>query len=437
MSEWFGLHYRHVHVWDERWLKLTALYWERVYRFDSAQNPSDDPPGISRTEAVLSADGFLKATTPRKDDFEWAADQFLSAVEDVDLSAYRLSSHQVPEQPAWTRDRDLADELPDWYGFNPAPQDLFTPLAAEERAAGQRRQAVQVADPRSLSRWKMTLYFIRRLEQMGLAEPASHGRLLMHSTLVHAYLLLLGTHTAPRHGAVPLARATFDHAVTGLAARRLVAGVLGDPMPQARADERTALLINLAVSAVLPRNIDHISAEQIIDFRDRYAGERARFRDAAEAMVDEAAHLEDITDPDVLLDHLQARYDTRIRPALEDLERAMRGQRFQTAWGAINLQAAAPPAVSTALLLATHPSPAQTATVGLGSFAVGVWAAAVQQRHQREQALTSAPMAYLHRLHTGLTPQGLLQRAHHAARHLAPRRLPPHGHARPHQPPDQ
>ncbi|HEU5031545.1 MAG TPA: hypothetical protein VFV01_41975 [Spirillospora sp.] len=172
MSEWFELHYRHVHVWDERWLKLTALYWERLYRFDSAQNPSGDLPGISRAEAVLSADGFLKATTPCREDFEWAADQFLSAIEDLDLSAYRLSSHQIPEQPAWTRDRDLAKELPDWYGFSPAPQDLFALLAAEARLAGQRHHAVQVADPRSLSRWKMTLNFIRRLDYEVTARSA-------------------------------------------------------------------------------------------------------------------------------------------------------------------------------------------------------------------------------------------------------------------------
>ncbi|WP_369244304.1 DUF6236 family protein [Streptomyces sp. R41] len=135
--------------------------------------------------------------------------------------------------------------------------------------------------------------------------------------------------------------------------------------------------------------------------------------------------LGDITDREVLLDHLRIRFYTRIRPALQDLHRAMRGQRMLTFWGAINVQAAAPPVMTSALaVLAMQPSVAQSAAIGLGGFAIGACATALSHRQLREQALGTSPMAYLHQLQAGLSPLSLTERVRAAAERLSRPRLP-------------
>ncbi|MGW2404401.1 DUF6236 family protein [Streptomyces sp. NPDC001739] len=381
MSEWFGLYYRHVHFEDERWLKLTALYWDQFYRFHAPQEHTDTLPSISRTEIKLFEAGFLRGVVPQPEDVQQAAELLLQALDSIDLSRYAA----LPTDPLGLS--DLRD---------------------------------------GLATWKAPDWLIERLTSLELARSSqSLGRIRMHSTLADAYMLLLGSQAAPGYGAMPLTEDVFDHAGTARAARRLVAGVLGQPAPELGADERAALLVNLSVAAVLPRDLDAIAVDRIIQFRHRYAGERARFRDAVDSMVTEAAQLDRVTEREVLLDHLQMRFDTRIRPALEDLQQAMRGQRIETAWGAINVQAAAPPVMTSALaVLATQPSIAQSAAIGLGGFAIGVSAAALQHRRRREEALGASPMAYLHQLQTGLAPLSLTERVHAAARRLAPPRLP-------------
>ncbi|WP_248965781.1 DUF6236 family protein [Sphaerisporangium perillae] len=384
MSEWCGLYYRHVHFRDEHWLKLTALYWDRLYRFH-ADNLEITVPRISYAEVGLIEAGFVRHVTPRPEEVRWAAERFLAALEGVDLSRYAVP----PSEP-----------------FGPA----------------------QLGE--GLAMWKTSGELIERLTGMDLAarSPVTAGRVRMHTTLAHAYLLVLGSQVAPGYGAAPLADDEFDHSATGLGARRLVAGVLDQPTPETQADEWAALLVNLSVAAVLPRNLDDIPVQRIVEFRSRYAGERARFRDAVDGMVAEATQLGGIRERDVLLDHLQSRFDTRIRPALDDLQRAMRGQRMETVWGAINVQAAMPPVMTSALaLVATQPSAPQAAAIGLGGFAFGVWAAVLQRRRHHEQALRQSSMAYLHQLQTGLAPLGLAERVRAAAERFTPPRRSPIG----------
>ncbi|MFB7499313.1 DUF6236 family protein [Streptomyces sp. NPDC056161] len=380
MSEWVGLYYRHVHFRDEQWLKLAALYWDRVYRFDT-DGVEASLPEISRSEILLYGEGFLRIATPRATAMQVAADQLFEALVGVDLSQYLTPT---------------ADSF--------GPLDLDWGLAA----------------------WKAPQEFSERLIRLDLAalSRVREERVLMHTTLARTYLMLLGSQVAPEYAALPIADDEFDHAAASVSARRLVSGVLGQPAPEALAGERSALLVSIAVAAVLPRDLRDIPVERIIEFRNRYAGERARFRDAVDAMVTESAHLDGIREQEVLLRHLEMRYETRIRPALNDLARAMRGQRIETAMGAINVQAAAPPVMTSALaLIATHPSPSRSAVIGLGGFALGVYAAALQQKRQREHEISASPMAYLHHLETGIDPLNLAERVRAAVRRMTPPRV--------------
>jgi GNAT superfamily N-acetyltransferase len=171
----------------------------------------------------------------------------------------------------------------------------------------------------------------------------------------------------------------------------------------------------------LPRDIDGCPVSKIIDFRARYAGERARFNESVTRLITESEELTDIRDEHVLLDHLKASYDNQLGPALRDLERAMRGARIDTVTGAMNVQAAVPAAVASSLaLLALHPSAAQAAAIGFGGLALGVWTSARRAAGTRGTALASSPVSYLYHLRHDLQPLDLAERLRQATAQFSP-----------------
>ncbi|MBP2329445.1 hypothetical protein JOF56_009830 [Kibdelosporangium banguiense] len=368
MVSGFGLYYPHVHFRDAAWLKNAALHWDRLDRF-SADDAESTLPSLSQAEIELAAAGFIGHITPKTRQLERAGREFESVLADVNPGDRRQS--------------------PDEY-------DMANGVAA----------------------WKMSNSLVERLIDSGLGQ-LEHGRLRMNPTLAHAYLLVLGRQLARERGSCLVADNEFEQAASTMAAKRLVAGMLNQPNLPVSPEEQKVLLLNIAITTALPRGIDDIPPREIIRFREKYADRRVEFREAVTGMVKEATELEDIADRQILIDHLQARYDTRIRPKLEQLERAMRHHGWlNTTLGAVNIQAATPSVATGALaLLAFQPPPAASAGIGLGAFALGVWRSARDGRRKREEILDDTPLSYLHYLSTDeqLTPSKLLGRVRTAA----------------------
>lgn len=409
-SNWFGLYYPHVHFRDERWLKNTALYWDRMYRLSlmTEEEYADTLPNRSHVESILTGD-FVADAGPSDDDRNVAAARFSEALQTMDLEPYQLGSDEFDRLAHLLSYRD--------------PADPYT-MRVEAFQEAARAQLTPLMD--YVANWKIDLSLLERLVDMRLAVPDHFGtgpRLWMHETLAHAYLLVLGMRMAERYGARPVADEETHHAATGQAAQRLIAtclpsGVNGLPL---QAGENEGLLINLAVETVLPRHIDLVSAERIINFRGRYAGERARFRQKVSQMLQEATELDAISDRNVLRDHLQARFDAELRPALRDLDAALRGQGIETALGAVDIQVAVPAAAATGLAaLAVHPAAPVAAAIGATGFALGIWKSAIKHRRDANKTLTESPVAYLHHLKTDLAPHELSERVRAIAGRIAP-----------------
>jgi uncharacterized protein DUF6236 len=262
----------------------------------------------------------------------------------------------------------------------------------------------------ALAAWKISSPLVELLAEAGSVRTVRDGRLAVDSRLAHAYLLTLGTEIAADLGASPLADDAFDHAAAGLSARRVAAGLGGTPLPLAAAEERVTALVNIALSVVVPRDFARCPVHKIIDFRRRYAGERARFNQAVSSLLADAPRLDTIHSESALLEHLRALYDTQIAPALDDIERAMRGLRIDTALGTVNTQTAVPTAAATSVaLLALHPSASTAAAIGFGGLALGVWKAARDAGRSRTAALDASPVSYLFHLRHDLSPLSLAE----------------------------
>lgn len=375
MGTWFGLYYPHVHFRDDHILKIVALHLDGLFHLSDA-SAVDSMPRISRTELALAEAGFLRPVAPAQEDINRTAERFIATLSGLDASAYQVSA--------------------------PAPVSVYDLDQA-------------------LALWKVDPTLVDLLMEAGMAWPVGRDRLAVDSLLAHAYLLSLGSELAPRLGAFPLADDAVDQAIPGLTARRLIAGMSGAPLPLVAHEEQPSMLINLAITAVLPRDLRACPVHKIIAFRERYPAERARFRQAIEDLVAEATHTQGITDREVLAQHLRARYDHHLAPALTELESAMRGLRIDTALGAMNVQAAAPAAVATTVaMLTVQPSAPQATAIAAGGLALGWWTSARQARAQRQEELSTSQVSYLYHLRHNLAPLALAEQARAAAARFAP-----------------
>jgi hypothetical protein len=380
----FGLYYPHVRFRDERWLKTTALYWERMYRLFPDDEYYQSLPIVSTVEQKFTGAGFVSAVHPSASVRRDAASHFATVLGSLDLSQYRLD-----------------DRTPTEF------EDRFSGFAAP---VGWEDLLDYVAD------WKLESDYLIKLTKQRLA-VRNGPRLWMHSALAHAYLLVLGMKLAEDYGASLVSDEEVHHSAGGQDVRALVATCLADGAAASFAEpgDYEAILINLAVATVLPRNLDEVQPEQIIRFREKYAGERMRFRQKAEDLLREAGELDRIRDQNVLVDHLQVCYDAELKPALVDLQKALHGGGVETMLSAMDVQVAVPAAAATGLAaFAVHPAAPVAAAFGGAGFALGLWKTAIRQRRVQTTKLAQSPVAYLHHLQTDLAPVPLVERVRSA-----------------------
>jgi len=67
-----GLYYPYIQFKDETWLKLTALYWDRMARIVPSGFPLADSDGVR----LLADTGFVIERPPRDDEMDAVAAEF-------------------------------------------------------------------------------------------------------------------------------------------------------------------------------------------------------------------------------------------------------------------------------------------------------------------------------------------------------------------------
>jgi hypothetical protein len=195
MTAMFGFYYPHVRFRDERWLKMTALYWERMYRLFPDDENYQTLPTVSAVEGEFTGPQFVNAVHPTDSVRRNAARDFAAVLGSLDLSQYRLDDHRLPEF-----------------------ENKFLGFAAP---VGWESLLDYVAD------WKLESDYLIELTEQRLA-VRNGPRLWMHSALAHAYLLVLGMELADDYGASPVSDEEVYHSAGGQDVRALVGTCLAD-----------------------------------------------------------------------------------------------------------------------------------------------------------------------------------------------------------------
>jgi hypothetical protein len=311
----------------------------------------------------------------------------------------KLAEHQfvVDVRPDLS-DRDAAAK-PFWRLIAEHSDLLRSKYGGAHHSSGALRSSVLHA--------KMDYTLFRVLQQEGIAQM--DGRAVrMHPRLGGAYLTALAQVMARNRGLHPIADGIPQHlAAADLSTSRLAAVLLGDERLAVRSADQTeipALMVGMALQYVLPTDIESVSVEEIIAFREKYRGERQRLHEHVEQLVGDLGSIGDVKNIDALQLHLEAAYERSLLPELQDLEKRLKAARIETVRSVFNLQAAVPPALAAALGLTGIAEPVALAGAGL---ALGLWGVLRSSRGARDRAVRESPIAYLYHAGQGFSAEGL------------------------------
>jgi hypothetical protein len=388
MQSYQALYYPFIHFKDDNWLKLAALYWDKVARIVPQDYTTDD----SATVKALAP--CIVAVAP-----DWAPADFAKTFVDF-IGQYGEKLHRQ-------------------YGLHLREQWPHLP----EKERPPRPGGPSGNDPRLgyIYYEKISDDVFRVLKDSGLASTDDRGErwIGMHPRLAWVYMTALAEQISAHRGLRPLTDETRDHlALSSFAPERLAQALLGDvdlvdagPTPM----EVESMMVSVAFKAVVPRNLSTLEPARILEFRDKYLPERSAFQQATADLLKGGEWLKSIGDPAVLEQRLRDEYDKHWNTRLADLHERMRECGIDAVLGCFNVKAVLPAGMAMAVTgLALNPVAA-----GAAGLAVGVMSTLRDRRKQALGALRASPVSYLYRMEQDLAPKDLWGWVRHGAQRFA------------------
>ncbi len=381
MAASFGLYYPFIHFKDDNWLKLSAVYFDKMYRIVPSGYKTED------SDTVRDLGDFVDVVRP-----EWARPAFGETF-----------SQFIDEYHARLVERYGVAQADQW---SVKPQNMVPPTAGGSSGIDPRLSYIYFE--------KMKPELRDRFLKSGLArfDPGDDRWMGMHPMLAQVFMTALADQLAGERQLEPMTDETLDHlAISGLTPERLAQLLLGnvdlvDNGPTERELEQAFAF--LALQTVLPKNIAQVSAKKIVKVREQLAGERGKFQAAAVAFARQNASLREISDGRAVQDHLKSEFDKTIAPELQKLKDALRGNDIDVVLGAMNVKVELPALMTTGLAaLGLAAAAINPVAAGLAGVALLVTKGLRDRRKGRQTLLSGSPVSYLFRVEEALSPGAL------------------------------
>ncbi|MFJ3713067.1 DUF6236 family protein [Streptomyces sp. NPDC090053] len=398
-----GLYYPYVHVQNDDWMKVAALYWPQLARVV----PRDYPVRDSETGKAL-ADG-LDFFVPIEPGAAPAAVEtpFLETIREHAGTLRRY--YEIRE---W-QIRESTVVPPSLRRTNLYVPDAHRDDHSDGRPSGYIAHLY----------WQEVSPVLREaLIAEGLAinadRPTFEGRepygtwISMDPMLAWVYKCALTDELARRNQLVPTTDQMAAHRASQVWDTERVRAVLLRGR-QSRADQSvSAVLGELAVRMVLPADLTNVSVGKVIELRQKYGAEFETFMDEVDSVAREMQeHLAEIEDREVLAARLRQLHRTRFERPLNELKAAMKSLKIDAATGVLNVQTEAPAVLGAVGGYAAGGLP-YAAALGLAFGLVGYRR---QISKQRDEALSNSPASFLLQVENGLRPASVMRRLAHRA----------------------
>jgi hypothetical protein len=338
-----ALYYPYIHIRSLDHVKASLIYWDRVRRIvpDMMRGGPDRKYAFDDSyDAQLLADhGLLVCTDPVPYENQ-AADKFFE--------------HIAPQAANFRIDLDAGREL------------------------ARSKRGIHIE--------KIGFEFLGRLQQMGLAYKFGDW-VSMHDEVGAFYMFCLASEMGQKMNAALMGDSSEDAA--------LGQSLLFEPSSPAEVSEH---LLNVGISLPTPEALHDVPIKKVADFAQRRAGERLRFRQEVEGIIESARSS---SDPNQIADYLSTR-KTEIAEAVDAMRKT---QDELLTGGVVGVAKITVPTSFAGAGAIAHVSPVGAAMLAAAGIAVMAIACFAETRGKLRQAKLFSPYHYLISVENDLGPR--------------------------------
>ena len=355
-----GLYYPFINFRNENWLKVALLYWDRISRIIPRTYDSIDSDAVQRVRGELDA-----------------------IVDSHPDQAPPAAMHEFRElllQEARALRNKYAVSLVD--KWKPDPTTIAR--ARHDRGNVDRRFAYVFDEKFGHQIVPLLLH-----EGLGRTGEGHDVRWIgMHPDLAGIYMTLLAEGIAKQRGFRLLSDSVTRHISIGdFTAARLAHIALGRRAAMApRPEEFEQAVALTAIRAIVPKNLDDVSIDDIIKLRKKYRNELREFQNWIQGLAESLGKQAENMNWKDLRVHLSILSEKDIEPRMADLSAQLKTLGIESATSVVNVKTIAGSGIFTAL-----------AQPFLGASWISFSAATQLAKHQREakKLVASNPAAYL------------------------------------------
>lgn len=328
-----ALYYPYIHPRDLGHIKAALLYWDRIRRIVPRSVTSggyvyDD----DEDTRILAEHKLLLATKPEP--YEQRA-------------AQRFFEHVEPQSERFRIDLNAAREL------------------------AKRNRGIHIE--------KFGSVVLDRLDELGLAHRFGDW-VTMRDEVGAFYMFCLASEMATQMDA-PL----FTDSIADASLGQSLLFEASEPAPPTNVSD---VLIRLQLKLPTPEELQHVSIKKITKFVKHRSGERQRFREAIEGVLDT---VRSATDPNAVEDYLDSQ-QSKINEAVSDLHSTLDEIRVSGVNSAASITVPAAAAVAIAAFPVSATAAAILAATGIVVSAISCFA---ETRGKLREARSSSPYHYL------------------------------------------
>jgi Family of unknown function (DUF6236) len=479
MKNYVGLYYPFMEFNDDNWVKLAALYWERLGRIvPKGYRPSHDSDTVKLLADEL---GFVENASPSSRDEVIVSRMFIEVLTKheqklVEMYGIKLGSSTAvkPKAPLSADEtRKIEEELYEEYlqenvqellKYEEMPQLLvqmlrpkFDPKLVSVFEAKQLIKKIKnhandpMAQNRILEQSKLGHVDSARSKAQKQAESylqaslseidydghllyaplswESEKRILVHPKLAFIYVEALADVMASDRKFDLVTSDLLSHVATsGYTVERLTQALLSDERSQPllaplqpQTGEIEQHLAAVALRSVIPRNLSDIPTKKIVEIRKKYRDEMIAFQNAIHALSEDRKDINDINDFEAFKMQIEIIYERELKPELNNFKKILNSLGIDTITSAMNIQVALPPLLASTLTAGGayfHLSPLNPIVLGGGAIACSVFPVIRKMQEEGKQKVCSSPMSYLFYVQEQLEPTNIVKSISRQARKM-------------------
>lgn len=452
MASYMGLYYPFMEFSDDAWVKLAALYWEKLGRIvPKGYTPRYDSTTVKQLTDELD---FVKNFYPTVRNLETVSDMFLEVLNkhqkalvryyginarsfddlprealvpsDIEEEERLLRSEYLPKLRRDKREADFAigGKMAARMRTALEKEELLKTIEEDNKILdqilaheGDIQKQQRLLEKHSQYSWffsqvehelkpsKSRLLYDGRLLYAPVATEEGR-RIIIHPKLAFIYMEVLADVMALDRQLHLVTDDTFSYVATsGYTVERLLQALLPSndakphiirPLPKAH--EIEAQMATIALQSVVPRNLADIPAKKIIRFRNRYRDEMIAFQDAILALAKDLEQLHEIDDVDAFKAHLEIAYERTFKPQFNDFKKSLNSLGIDTAMGVVNVKVALPALLASTISSTSaylHLAPLNPIIVGAGAVACSIFPVIRKKQEEARKMVRSSPVAYL------------------------------------------